>query len=56
MNKMRQELEILLAQDCYRKQLEAEKAGKAFKCDCPLPENLSDAEVEKRLKELSNDK
>lgn len=48
-------LEMLLADRCMAEEIEAEKAGKAHKCNCPLPERMTDEEIKKLIKELKND-
>lgn len=55
MNDSRYQLEMLLTKKCIELEDKAIESDNKYRCTCPLPENLTDEEVEKLIKELENE-
>lgn len=56
MNEDAQELEHHLAVKCWFEQkLAEEEEGREFKCECPLPETMSDKEIKELLEGFKNE-
>jgi len=53
---MAYEIEMYYANQCWKQQVAAQKAGKTHKCTCPDPYKMSDEELVELYNELFGDK